>query len=178
MQYKLRSWSPKNCPGNSFEKGFRSKDPNSSEFGLKSGGYVAEVHDMVNPEPSIKSQNKAHDENPPRDLLSPAIAIGGLLSTVAAQRVGEPAIRLFSTITGLLASAFGASAYAVGRKSQQVSKTVEKTLEVNTITLPNDEPIVATATDELTVIVDLENQPASAPSVIDLSQGADELADR
>ncbi len=174
--------------------GFRSEDLNSGELGLKSGGHVAEVHDMVNPEPSIKSQNRAHDENPPRDLLSPAIAIGGLLSTVAAQRVGEPAIRLFSTITGLLASAFGASAYAVGRKSQQVAKTVEttvatsietvektteKTTEVNTITLPHDESVLASATDELTVIVDLENQPSTAvPSVIDLSQGAEELAER
>jgi hypothetical protein len=132
---------------------------------------------MVNPEPSIKSQNRAHDENPPRDLLSPAIAIGGLLSTVAAQRVGEPAIRLFSTITGLLASAFGASAFAVGRKAQNVAKAMES----NTIVLPTDEPAVATPTDELTVIVDLENQPApalpSVPSVIDLSADAEELAD-
>jgi hypothetical protein len=132
---------------------------------------------MVNPEPSIKSQNRAHDENPPRDLLSPAIAIGGLLSTVAAQRVGEPAIRLFSTITGLLASAFGASAFAVGRKAQNVAKAMES----NTIVLPTDEPAVVTPTDEITVIVDLENQSApllpSVPSVIDLSADAEELAD-
>jgi hypothetical protein len=138
---------------------------------------------MVNPEPSIKSQNRAHDENPPRDLLSPAIAIGGLLSTVAAQRVGEPAIRLFSTITGLLASAFGASAFAVGRKAQNVAKAIDsQTSESNTIVLPTDEPTVATPTDEITVIVDLENQPApavpSTHSVIDLSADSEELADR
>jgi hypothetical protein len=138
---------------------------------------------MVNPEPSIKSQNRAYDDNPPRDLLSPAIAIGGLLSTVAAQRVGEPAIRLFSTITGLLASAFGASAFAVGRKAKQVAKDID--VQTDTIlTLPHDEPLVTTAAtqDDITVIVDLENQPvstsAAVPSFIDLNVDADELAGR
>jgi hypothetical protein len=157
-----------------------------SEFGLKVGADVVEVQNMVNPEPSIKSQNRAYDENPPRDLLSPAIAIGGLLSTVAAQRVGEPAIRLFSTITGLLASAFGASAFAVGRKAKQVAKDIDASTDT-ILTLPHDEPRVATAAtaatqDEITVIVDLENQPvstsAAVPSFIDLNVDADELAGR
>jgi hypothetical protein len=143
---------------------------------LKSGFGVAEVQGMINPEPSIKSQNREHDENPERDLLSPAIAIGGLLSTVAAQRVGEPAIRLFSTITGLLAAAFGASAFAVGRKTKQTAEAISKNVQAERIiTLPSEEPTLDPIS-EVTVVLDLEKQPA--PKLIDLSQSADELAGR
>jgi hypothetical protein len=135
---------------------------------------------MINPEPSIKSQNREHDENPQRDILSPAIAIGGLLSTVAAQRVGEPAIRLFSTITGLLAAAFGASAFAVGRKSKQTAEAIAKNVQAERIiALPHEEPTLEpmlAPASELTVVLDLEKQPV--PKLIDLSQSADELADR
>ena len=129
---------------------------------------------MINPEPSIKSQNKAQEENagPRRDFLSPMIAVGGVLSTIAAQRVGEPVVRIVSTVTGLLAATLGSSAYVVGRRAEVAEQTLAKmTAQGTVLQLPHDEPA-----NDLTVIVDLEKQ--SVPALIDLNAGAEQLSER
>lgn len=127
---------------------------------------------MINPEPSIKSQNRAHERaGPRRDFLSPLIAIGGIVSTVAAQRVGEPVVRVVSTITGLLAATLGTSAYVVGRRADVAEQELAKATAPETVRqLLDDEP------NELTVIVDLEQQ--SVPSLIDLNAGTEQLTER
>lgn len=127
---------------------------------------------MINPEPSIKSQNKAYEAaGPRRDLLSPAIAVGGLISTIAAQRVGEPVVRIVSTITGLLAATLGTSAYVVGKRADAAESELAKAAAGDRVLqLPNDEP------GELTVIVDLDKQ--SIPALIDLNAGAEQLTER
>ena len=125
---------------------------------------------MINNESSISSEQPVQKR---RDFAAPAIAIGGVISAIAAQRVGDASIRMFSTITGMAAAGFGGSAYAVGRLSQaKVSQTKTTHPSVVVPVAPQiidlTAPVLTHSVDnDLTVIIDLENAPV--PSLIDLS---------
>lgn len=114
---------------------------------------MAEVQNMTS--------NELPSNTPKRDIASAAIALGGLVSAGAAQRVGELPIRVFSTITGLVATGLGVSAFLLSR-SESLRATTTSTIDLTA------SPAVAAATD-VTVIVDLhEAERVSAPAVIDL----------
>jgi hypothetical protein len=137
---------------------------------------------MINNESSISSEQPV--EKKKRDIAAPAIAIGGVISAIAAQRVGDTNIRMFSTITGMAAAGFGGSAYAVGRlahaklaalkplhPSVATSRVAPQFID---LTAPAANGPASKGTDELTVVIDLEK--ASVPRLIDLS-AADQTVD-